>query len=215
MKKYPFNPSLIVIIHILYTIAVATAAKSARTGQLFAILMITLCVFMVFFCVSDDRANTYHHSMGIMSMIFTASDLILLRDYQQEIRKIGQKKPTSEMSLLKRLWWAGGLDIATRGVGWTHEPTTHLPPRPAQTRPRFILSQLIWLGLYFIQLDVVSIIIRAHPSYAAAGPSFGAGGWLWRTTVWVQVVAAYLNLSIVYAVISIFGVAVGLSEPRD
>ncbi len=146
---------------------------------------------------------------------FSASDFILLRKYQPELRKIGQRKPASEMSLLARLWWAGSLDIAIRGVGWTHEPTNHIPPRPKGTRAQFIASQFLWIGVYFIQFDILSILIRANPCFGTGGPSFSAFGWPWRATVWLYPMTACVSTSMGYVAVSIASVAVGLSEPRD
>ena len=119
------------------------------------------------------------------------------------------------MSLPQRLWWAGTLVVAPRGVGWMHEPTNHIAPRPNGTRAQFIASQFLWIGAYFIQFDILSILVRANPCFGTGGPSFSAFGWPWRATVWIHPFTAFVSMSILHAMVSILSVAVGLSEPRD
>ncbi|KJA15496.1 hypothetical protein HYPSUDRAFT_48332 [Hypholoma sublateritium FD-334 SS-4] len=213
--KYALNPNLLGIIHILLIIALALGSKTTRFNEFFFIPIALLCTHMVFFSVSESRTSDYLLSLSVLITLFSASDFILLRRHQPELRKIGQQKPTSEMSFPGRLWWAGSLDIAIRGVGWAHEPTNYIAPRPKGTRAQFIASQFLWIAMYFIQFDILSILVRANPCFGTGGPSFGAFGWPWRTTVWIYPITTWVSISISYAMVSILGVAVGLSEPGD
>lgn len=213
--KYALNPNLLGVVHILLIIALALGSKTTRFNELFFIPIALLCIHMVFFSVSESRTSDYALSMSVLTTLFSASDFILLRRHQPELRKIGQQKPTSEMPLSARLWWAGSLDIAARGVGWAHEPTNHIAPRPKGARVQFIASQLLWTGAYFISFDILSILVRANPCFGTGGPSFGAFGWPWRATVWIHPITVWFSISMLYAVVSILGVALGLSEPRD
>ena len=214
--KYALDPNLYGVVHVLLITALALGSKTtSRFTELFFIPIALLCVHMVFFSASESRTSDYILSLNVLGTLFSASDFIILRRYQPELRKIGQQKPTSEMSLPQRLWWAGTLVVAPRGVGWMHEPTNHIAPRPNGTRAQFIASQFLWIGAYFIQFDILSILVRANPCFGTGGPSFSAFGWPWRATVWIHPFTAFVSMSILHAMVSILSVAVGLSEPRD
>jgi hypothetical protein len=92
--------------------------------------------------------------IGLLNLILTASDYILLRNHQPELRKIGQKKATSEMTFKERLMWSASLLATPRGIGWAHEPTDQIPPRPTASRGKFIASQFLWIIFYSILWDV-------------------------------------------------------------
>lgn len=214
-EKHATRQSTLLLIQVLRVVAVGLGSRTTRLNQLLFVPIAGLFMHTVFFTRSDDILLDYRLAMAVTAELFVSSDFILLRKHQPEIRQIGQKRPTSEMSVFARLWWAAKLSVAARGVGWSFEPTDHLPPRPTTSRRRFIISQLAWLGVYGLEQDIISIIMRAHPCYSKNGPSFGALGWLWRTTIWIHPVMAYLKLSIPHTALSIICVAIGVSEPGD
>ncbi|KAF5326978.1 hypothetical protein D9619_004814 [Psilocybe cf. subviscida] len=100
------------------------------------------------------------------SLIFGASDTILLRNRQPELRKIGQNKHTSKMSLCERLKRSIHFALTPRGVGWTHEATDHILHKFDCSRATFIGSQLMLLVFYILLADVSSILIRANPCFS-------------------------------------------------
>ncbi|KAF8954003.1 membrane bound O-acyl transferase family-domain-containing protein [Flammula alnicola] len=215
-KLHDFNPSLLGLIPFFEILALARGGGStARLNELFFIPIASICIYMVFFCASESATSDYALSMNASTLFFCASDFILLRKHQRELRMIGQRRPTSEMSFIERLWWATNLVLTARGLGWAHEPTSHLAPRPTSSRTRFIISQLLWILFYFMLFDVASIFRRANPCFGRGGPSLTAYGWMWQTTAWLYIFAGYAMLSMIYAGISIVAVAVGLTEPRE
>ena len=119
------------------------------------------------------------------------------------------------MPFKDRLLWATSLVGNPRGVGWIHEPTLHLPPRPTSTRLKFMLSQFMWMVFYILQLEITNIFVRENPCFVAGGPSLTDFGWLWRSTVWLFVLLLYSWLSLLYTAYSIVIVALEISEPRD
>ena len=82
------------------------------------------------------------------------------------------------MPFKDRLLWATSLVGNPRGVGWIHEPTLHLPPRPTSTRLKFMLSQFMWMVFYILQLEITNIFVRENPCFVAGGPSLTDFGWL-------------------------------------
>jgi len=198
---------------ILFFALVHGGRPNARYNWIFFIPIFIFSTYTVFFCASDTASPDYAFVQALNVPV--AVDYILLRNHQPELRKIGQKKIFSEMSFTERVVWAISLLISPRGIGWAHESTAHLPPRPTTSRGKFIISQLLWLIHYSILYDIVLTHSQGNPCFQSGGPSFGAFGWLWRTTVCVHIVTFYCTMSAVYAVLSIISVAARLHEPGD
>jgi hypothetical protein len=214
--KYDLNQNLLGLCQLFLLAALVHGGRrNARCNWIFFIPIFILYTYSVFFCASDSPPADFSFIMSFMAVIPTAFDYILLRNRQPELRKIGQKKATSEMSFTERLIWAASLLLNMRGVGWTHEPTNHIPPRPTASRGKFIASQVLWIMFYNNLLDIALIHIQGNPCFMPGGPSFAAFGWWWRMTALVYIVLLYCTMSATYATGSIVGVATGLYEPKD
>jgi hypothetical protein len=215
--KYDLHPSLFILGQLLLLLALIHGCHptARRHNWIFFIPISTLCIYSCFFCASDSATSDYPFIQVFINLIPTSTDYILLRHQQPELRKIGQKKPTAEMSFTERLAWASSLLSTSRGIGWAHEPTSHIPPRPTASRGTFIVSQILWIIPRYILFDAALIHIRQNPCYRTGGPSLGAFGWEWRTTAWVFIVSIYCSMNNLYAALSIVAVATGLYEPRD
>jgi hypothetical protein len=200
---------------LLFALVHGSGQPNARYDCIFFIPIFILYIYSVFFCASDSATSDYAFIMCFMPLIPTTSDYILLRNRQPELRKIAQKKSTSEMTFTERFVWAASLLASPRGIGWAHEPTTQLPPRPTTSRGIFIASQFLWFLFYSILSNISLIHIQENPCFRTRGPSLAAYGWWWRTTVWVYVISLYCIMSKAYAIGSIVSVATGLYEPRD
>ena len=214
--KYDPNPALLGLIYLFLIIGIANhnGKPSQRSQWLFFLAIASICIYMTFFCASSNPASDYFAITPVTAIFFISLDHILLRNYHRELQPSGQK-PLSEMPLKDRLWWATSLSVNPRGIGWTHEPTRYIPPRPSSTPGKFIQSQLLWMVFYILLFDVTDIFVRANPCFAPGGPSLTAFGWLWRSTAWLYVSSGYSMLSLLYTAYSIVSVAVGISEPRD
>jgi hypothetical protein len=216
--KADLNPK---IIPVLYFILIAAWAQGGRTNAhynwLFFVLVAAISIYTVLFTASDDAVADCPLGTTATSLVFVASDTILLRNRQPELRKVGQKKPTVEMSLIERLKWSITFGLTPRGLGWTHEPTSHIAPKPKAdcSRGRFIASQFAWLVFYILLADVSSILIRANPCFSKGGPLFSEYGWTWRVTVWPHMFFVNATMSMMYIGASIATVAIGLYRPHD
>jgi hypothetical protein len=214
--KHDLNQNLLLLCPLILLAALVHGGqRNARCNWIFFIPIFILYIYSVFFCTSDSPPADFSFIMFFMSLLPKASDYILLRNHQPELRKIGQKKATSEMTFTERLTWATSLLATPRGIGWAHEPTDCIPPRPTTSRGKFIASQFLWFMLYYIILDVVLIHIQGNPCFMPGGPSFAAFGLWWRMTALVYIVLMYCHFSGICAMISIVCVAIGLYEPTD
>jgi len=216
MEKPDRNPISSPGCQLLLLLALAHGGRpNAQYNWTFFFPIFTLCIYSVFICAPGNTTIDYVAIGFFLHFILTASDYILLRNHQPELRKIGQKKDTSEMTFKERLMWAASLLATPRGIGWAHEPTDQIPPRPTASRGKFIVSQFLWIIFYFILRDVALIPVRDNPCFKKGGPSFAAFGWWQRTVVWSHVLTLYSSISGVEMIGSIIFVAAGLYEPRD
>jgi hypothetical protein len=215
-KAAQLHPSLTLLIFALQVVACAHAgSKNAHFNWVFFIVIASLCIYHIFFTASNDAVGDYTSAMNVASFFFTASDYILLRNRQPELRQIGQRKPTSEMSFWERLKWGFNLSVTPRTLGWSTEPTAHIRPKPKPGRVAFVASQLGWLLFYYIMFDATSIVTRSIAIYGTGGPTFAAYGWVWRATIWNHILNTYALLSIIYSSASVMTVALGLYQPGD
>ena len=215
-EKNDLNPSFLRLCQLILLIALVHGGRpNVRYNWIFVIPIFILYIYSVVFCASDSATSDYALIMGFLPLIPTTSDYILLRNRQPELRKIGQKKTTSEMTFTERFVWAASLLATPRGIGWAHEPIAYLPPRPTTSRGKFIASQLRWIIFYSILFDITRIHNQENPCFRTGGPSLAAFGWWWRTTAWVHVVTLYCSMSGLYATASVVSVATGFYEPKD
>ena len=214
--KHDLNQGFFGLCQLILLLALALGERpNARYNWIFFIPIFVLCIYSVFFCASESASSDFAFSMALIGLIPTASDYILLRNSQPALRKIGQKKATSEMTFTERLVWSASLLATLRGIGWAHEPTSQIPPRPTASRGKFIASQFLWIIFYSILFDVALLQLQQNPCFRTGGPSLTTFGWWWRTTVWFHIVTTYCALSGLYATLSIISVATGLYEPGD
>jgi len=213
------NPTVIQFSSLCQLILLLALVHGGRTNApynwIFFIPIFILSIYSVFFCAPGSTLIDYGVITYFLNLILTSSDYILLRNRQPELRRIGQTKATSEMAFKERLIWATSLLATPRGIGWAHEPTDQISPRPTASRRRFIASQFLWIIFYLILGRVASIPIQGSPSFTKGGPSLGAFGWWQRTIAWSLIISAYSSISEMYAIGSIIFVAAGICEPRD
>jgi len=216
MEKPNRNPIIGGLCQLILLLALIHGGRpNARYNWIFFIPIFVLSIYLLFFCAPGNTASDNVLVGALVDFNATASDYILLRNRQPELRKIGQKKATSEMTFKERLMWSASLLATPRGIGWAHEPTDQIPPRPTASRGKFIVSQFLWIIFYFILWDVALIPVRENPCFKMGGPSLAAFGWWRRTVVWSFILALYCTLSGTNAILSIIFVASGLYEPRD
>ncbi|KAF5318705.1 hypothetical protein D9619_011003 [Psilocybe cf. subviscida] len=176
--KADFNPTVIPALYLILIAALARGGrKKAHYNWLFFVLVACISAYTVLFTASDDAGADRPLATVVTTILFSASDAILLCNRQRELRKIGQNKHTSKMSLLEGLKWSTNLVSTPRGIGWTHEPTDHSAPKFDCSRASFIASQLMWLVFYILLQDVSSILIRTNPCFSKGGPLFSESGW--------------------------------------
>jgi hypothetical protein len=171
------------------------------------------CYFLTPRPTNDPLTNMALRSSAI-SYTVVASDYILLTDVQHKLFLIGQRQPISKAGFKARLKWALQLFTSPRGVGWTHEPTSSLPPHPKLTRTQFLVSRLGWLVASLLLNDISSILIRANPFFAWDTIPLVEQPLLWRFLgTFLIAASSALSVIIPHILCGMFAVGTGLSNP--
>jgi hypothetical protein len=206
-----FLPYLLVLC-LLFT---GIVMKPARFRWVIWPMMASLVYPLFFKSPTNDPPTDAALRSSFVAYLFTASDYILLTDVQHEFRKDGQSEPITIASFWARLQWGLELFFGPRGVGWDHEPRGVLPPRPHSTRGRFILSQVFWLAIYLLCLDVTQFVTAYTSVFAKESIPTALQAWHWRFlgTLLIAIGGATL-LSITHTILSIMSVATWTSEPK-
>ncbi|EDR11659.1 uncharacterized protein LACBIDRAFT_293223 [Laccaria bicolor S238N-H82] len=212
-QKAEFKPGLFLLAWGITFISLVVR-PSAYRGWLF-IPILSICLYLAFYTTPGDVANGSGLACFVVSLIFYSLDLTVLTDVQNELRLVGQKTSISAASLSDRFWWALRLLSSPRGIGWVHEPTTHILPHPTTSRVRFLWDQILRTAKFIIIFDVVRVLSYSNPYFQKGGPSLTDAGLLWRLTVLAQVITVYASMARVYTIYSIVSVGLGLTVPGD
>ena len=212
-QKTEFKPFLFLLAWGITLLSLVVRPSPYR-GLLF-IPILSICLYLAYYTTSADIASNIAMGCTLFSQIFTSLDLTVLTEVQNELRLVGQKTPISTASLSDRFWWGLRLLLSPRGVGWAHEPTTHILPHPTTSRLRFLWDQLLRIAKYTIIFDVVRVLSYSNPYFQKGGLSLTDAGLLWRSTVLAHVITTYAGLARLYTICSIVTVGVGLTLPGD
>ena len=198
-----------ILFSLLYVIQIAgIAAKPSPYRWMFFPPIAVIATFLLF----------HFNVEAVTVLLLSASDFLVLTDVQRELRLIGQPKSISDASLSDRLIWAVKLVTGLRGIGWAHEPTAALPPRPiGLTRGQFIVSRVKWLVFYALLFDIGQMLVRHNPSFQGTAPPMAEQPLLWRSyTMFIFFITSTPFLVIGFNLIpSLVSVAAGFSEPSE
>ena len=164
--------------------------------------------------VEQGQTVTTPEATILLQTVFNASYLILLTDVQRELRLVGQRESITNSGFLARLKWGFQLLFSGRGVGWTHEPRSVIPPHPTLSRFQFVLSRLGWLIAYLLINDGVIFFVKQNPFLVKGAPPFATQPFplrLWSTVLFATSMS--VRMSIIHFVLSIMFVGSGLSDP--
>lgn len=214
-NKANIHPAVLPLAYSLLIIARAyCSGKDRRFNWLFFTLIGSVSLYSILFNTHDPSTGT---TLGgtLCSFIFMASEHLLLKG-QPEIRRLGQTKPTSIMSFWERLKMSTSLIASSRHIGFSSQVTSpHIRSTPPNvTRIQFITSGLKWMCFYFLLHDAACLICHAFPMYGEGGLSFAECGWLWRTTIWIQIFGVSAMMSMMYTITSLVGVSLGINSPQ-
>jgi hypothetical protein len=186
-------------------------------------IFFALIASIVIYCVLFTRVSLGNESWEMgqanypMIRLFDASTNILLTEPQRELRYVGRKElEMSKVSFNSRFRWGVRLWASPRGVGFTHEPTAHLPSRPKKRTHRgFILSQFRSITVYLILFDLTGIMNRANPYWTKDVPVVSGNQRLWRLASFGYGLILYSTMTIGHKIVSIISVLAGFSDPRE
>ena len=199
-------------------------------GQLrFAILLLPIAYVVFFMRLPDTTPYPYFdmalgNRFGAILLMASADFLLLRRDPLEEYKALEDKRNIPRLPFHKRLWWAVQVWGNPRGVGWTHEVKSGLPPRPTETsRPRFILKLVREIFTSFVLYDMNKFFLRRNPFFdPRTVDSIASFNGLWgRRALWrIHAAIGYsLNLRMemnhTHKVLALSCLLAGFTKPQD
>ncbi|TDL14895.1 hypothetical protein BD410DRAFT_857209 [Rickenella mellea] len=192
-------------------------SRSPGMRVLIFLLIFAMSLYMTIFTTTGKDSSDIVTWSLITTTLLQASDALLINDVDG-LRLVGQKTPTTELSLSQRCKWAFKLLTSPRAIGWTHEPRHALPPHPPvnQRRLGFISKQLLSAVAYFAILDMVHTWIIVSPVFQRKGIALQSDGYPMRfmnTTLHAAHIWSYMSFG--YTLASVVAVALRITEPSE
>ncbi|KAF7341689.1 MBOAT-2 domain-containing protein [Mycena sanguinolenta] len=216
VEPHPFNAVLWVPYLLLVLLALIVKPFPRRALLFLPIPPLTVYVLL---STTGEFLSDYLLGLSWLLVFWFSSDYILLTDVQRTLRQVpASKAPIENASLWRRTRWAISLLLSPRGVGWAHEPTTALPAHPAAgtSRVTFIAQRLWKTLLFFLVHDAANLHVQYNTMFRADGPGWRADGWAWRAVIVLSwALSTYSSMMMTSNILSIVGVASGLSRPED
>ncbi|KAK7012864.1 acetyltransferase sirH [Favolaschia claudopus] len=176
----PFPPQHLLAFHLLFHVALATNPITVRRAcfpPLAAIL-----IYLLYNTSTPHRTQNWLTGHMLVIELLTASDYLLVTADVHELRQTGtdSKFSISTAPFVARLKWASRLTLNPRGIGWLHEPTSALPPRPTASRSTFLVCQIVQFAVHAFALLVIGRAASSVPVLRTGSPGLGSNGWLQR-----------------------------------
>jgi hypothetical protein len=204
-ERKPFSAALFSLIVPLNVISLVIQPTQYRP-ILFPVVL-GIAYYLLFCTTTGDPIADLRVACAITPYVATAFDFIVLTEPQTQLFRLGQKAPSASFpSIWQKLKWALDLLSSPRGIGWTHEPSSKLPPTPFTTktsRPTFIVNQLSTAAVHYFTWDVCAIYVQNAPALQIGGPPLSEQPLLRKClNVWVWAIPVYAALSITHCLLS-------------
>ena len=197
----------------------ALVVRPSPYRKLFFIPILCANIWILLYAPSPVEFSRIVNVWGtsLATRVAIASDFILLTDVQNELRLQNDKRQISSAPLRERMSWAFRLMTTSRGIGWAHECTTRIPPKPQNiSRWAFVISKILWAGYYYILDDLVQIPFQRNFAVVRGEVGIeGLTGLFARATFLVYLAEVYIGMNMVYNILAAVTVSVGLSDPKD
>lgn len=203
--------------HLLIFLAIVQRPSPYRKHCFLPVFFLSLYLF--FFQPITSGFSTTGNSFGcaLATSILTASDYILLTDVQNELRLQNDKQHIPSAPLRTRMGWALRLLTSQRAIGWTHEPTGRIRPKPTASRWAFVISRMFWVAYYVVLFDLLQIMMQWNFAVIKGEVNYGGKfGWLLtRISFLPCLIEIHLGVSMTYSSMAAASVTLGLAEPRQ
>jgi len=211
-KRKPLSPVPLSLIFPI--IVVSLVIPPTRYRPILFLPVLGIAYYILFYTTTGDAVTDLSIGVSVTPFVAVAFDFIVLTEPQTQLFQIGQKVPSASFSSTwKKVKWALDLLFSQRGIGWTHEPSSKLPPSPFSantSRVKFIMHQLGTILVYLLIWDVSAIYARNTPALMMGGPPLSDQPLLWQcVNVWAWVIPATAALTINHCLLSAVMVGLG------
>jgi hypothetical protein len=214
-ERKPFSESgALLSLLIPITIVVSLVIQPTQYRPILFLLVLGIAYYLLFWTTTGDPVTDVFIASAITPYVATAFDFIILTEPQTQLFRIGQKAPSASFpSIWQKVKWALDLLSSPRGVGWSHEPSSKLPPAPftANTsRLKFIANQLYTVAVYYLLWDVCAIYAQNSPALLMGGPPLSEQPLLRKClNIWAWAMPANAALRINHCLLSAVMVGLG------
>jgi len=196
---------------------VGTISRSRVLRAFLFLPVLGMSMYMIVFTTTGKGSKDHVAWSLITTALFQGSDMLFINDVA-ELRLVGQKTPTNDLSFLQRFKWALRLLTSPRAIGWAHEPRHVFPPHPPENQQRwdFLKRQSLSALIYFVIMDSIHTWTLLSPPFQRNGISLASGIYpirLMNTVLFFANIWAYS--SFVYTLGSVVVVALHITEPSE
>jgi hypothetical protein len=215
------NPALAMASQLIIPLAFVTPPTPLRR-VFFFLLISTVNIYIMTFTTTTNVLADHLCGCFLMARVVQMVDFILITDYQNDMRKLGQHIPASQLELWDRIKWAGDLSQAIRGVGWNFQ-ISELKSAPrnsvAPSRWEFVRKRLFQALVDYLIIDAMQFVYFVDPfhlkGYGSAGHYFSLGSFTERCLNLAYGVFGYTVLDGTYRLFPAVSVAVGHTSPDE
>jgi hypothetical protein len=211
-ERKPFSAALLSLI--APTLVVSLVVQPTRYRPILFPVVLGIAYYLLCYTTTGDVVTDIMIAAAITPYVATAFDFIVLTEPQTQLFQLGQKVPSASFpSIWQKLKWALDLLSSPRGIGWTHEPSSKLPPTPFTanaSRLKFIASQLFTVAAHYFMWDVCAIYAQNAPALQIGGPPLSEQPLLRKClNIWAWAIPAAAGLSISHCLLSALMVGLG------
>jgi hypothetical protein len=217
-ERKPFSAALFSLI--VPIVVVSIVIQPTKYRPILFLVVLGIAYYLLFFTTTGDVRTDMNVAFVMTSYLAIAFDFIILTEPQTQFFRLGQKTPSASFpNIWQRVKWALDLLSSPRGVGWTHEPSSKLPPAPftANTpRRTFIANQLSTVAVHYFMWDVIVIYMQNAPALQMGGPPLSEQPLLQKClNVWAWAIPVSASLSISHCLLSALMVGLGFWPDID
>jgi hypothetical protein len=181
-------------------------------GLLWSSLTASLAYLSLFDSYPSNTPIRYGLSCIWVFYLWTLGVLLFTQPEQTYWRLDRPRAEAASMPFgLQKLQWAAALWINPRGIGWNYQMKGVRLAKDPNSKLWFVLQQISWFLVYYVVVVFTIIYLSRHP-YSRDMDSM----------TWMRCVITELDMAIMVAfswqmqwtMVSIVGVASGLSQPR-
>ncbi|PCH37581.1 hypothetical protein WOLCODRAFT_140944 [Wolfiporia cocos MD-104 SS10] len=173
--------------------------------RLAAFVSYTCILGLAYQCTTRNMHRDYVMGCSLANQFLHAFHLLWLTDPLMELHHERDHVHPSQLSFIRRIYWALCTLYSYRGVGWNYQ-VANVPERIKTPKWRFALQKLSSALRCYVFIDAIQLyILHTNPQDRLQHCLYGLARFS----------TMYAFLALYYALFATVSVTIGLSEPQD